>query len=71
MEKIDLSKEELRALVQSLIKEGLDKIIKEEPTDIVDIYGRTIAGRIIRIEERMATKEDIKNVATKDDVREL
>jgi hypothetical protein len=69
MATLELTEESLREKVFSIVQEALEKELSEKPKkDFIDEFSESIAGRIIRIEQNMATKDDIRNMATKDDI---
>ena len=79
-----LSKE-YREAITDIVENILEEKAKKEPIDYIDWYRNTLPGRIIRIEENMATRDDIavikdevkaikyqiQNMATKDDIKNM
>jgi hypothetical protein len=85
MEKEVLLSKEYRDVIADIVETILEEKAKQEPIDYIDWYRNTLPGRIIRIEENMATKDDIavikneievikyriQGMATKDDIENM
>lgn len=74
-ELIELTKENIKEVLTPIVKEVLAEELIREKRNFIEEYEKSTAGRIIKIEQNMATKEDIAKIwqvmATKEDIAKI